>query len=245
MSTVTSVSDAIVSDVNRVVAALLALLPGGLGIHRLSCNRTGRGIVSLLLVRTVIPARIARSGASSYLVKDDAKSARARRPSSPSQPPGSHHPVASCPVRSTQHRPTGEAVARDRRRKSFAEIVREERARPPRPDRTRVPPGRHDDLLVLDGRRYTLITEPLEAARARTLVRDGAQLAFDPCGCGGRCGIQILHEHALAGSRQHGNPTIGQGPNHPGSLSSWAAVEPPETTLVLASGHVIWGRALA
>ncbi len=115
----------------------------------------------------------------------------------------------------------------------------------PRPDRTRLSPGRHDDLLVLDGRRYTLITEPLEAAQARTLVRHGAQLAFDPCGCGGRCGIQILHEDALAGLRQHGNPTIGQGPNHPGSLSTWTTVEPPETTLVLASGHVIWGQALA
>jgi len=207
MSTVTSVSDAIVSDVNRVVAALLALLPGGLGIHRFPCKETGLGILYLLFAWTVIPAFIAFIDGSIYPVQGDAK------------------------------------LARDRRRESFAEIVREERARPPRPDRTRLPPGRHDDLLVLDGRRYTLITEPLEAAQARTLVRNGAQLAFDPCGCGGRCGIQILHEHALA--RQHGNPTIGQGPNHPGSLSSWAAVEPPETTLVLASGHVSWGQALA
>ena len=206
------VSGAILSDVNRVLAALLALLPGGLSIHRFPCKKTGLGILYLLFVWTVIPAFIAFINGSSYPVQGDAKLARARQ------------------------------------RKSFAEIVREERARPPRLDRARLSPGRHDDLLVLDSRRYTLITEPLDAAQARTLVRHGARATFGPCGCGGRCGIQILHQDALARlrlPRWQGNPSIGQGPKHPGSLSSWAAVEPPATTRVLASGHVIWAQALA
>ena len=65
-------------DVNRVVAALLALFLGGLGIHKFYCKKTGLGILYLLFVWTFIPAFIAFIEGIIYLVQDDAKFARAQ-----------------------------------------------------------------------------------------------------------------------------------------------------------------------
>ena len=65
-------------DVNRVVAALLALFLGGLGIHKFYCKKTGLGILYLLFVWTFIPALIAFVEGIIYLVQDDAKFARAQ-----------------------------------------------------------------------------------------------------------------------------------------------------------------------
>ncbi len=65
-------------DVNRVVAALLALFLGGLGIHKFYCKKPGLGILYLLFVWTFIPAILGLIEGIIYLVQDDAKFARAQ-----------------------------------------------------------------------------------------------------------------------------------------------------------------------
>lgn len=65
-------------DVNRIVAAVLALLIGGLGVHRFYCRKPGLGILYLLFIWTFIPAFIAFIEGIIYLVQDDARFARAQ-----------------------------------------------------------------------------------------------------------------------------------------------------------------------
>ena len=65
-------------DVNRVVAALLALLLGGLGIHKFYCKKTGLGILYLAFFWTFIPAFIGLIEGIIYLVQDDEKFAHAQ-----------------------------------------------------------------------------------------------------------------------------------------------------------------------
>ena len=129
---------------------------------------------------------------------------------------------------------------------TFADLVRAEQSRPARPDRRRLPPGRHGDLLVdAAHRRSTLVDAHLDAPRAGALVRGGATVAFDPCGCGGACGISTLEPDRLARLTSAGDPIVSDDRRHPGELSSWVAEDDRSTLLVLASGRVVWGRNLA
>ena len=80
---------------------------------------------------------------------------------------------------------------------------------------------------------------------ATGLVRDGALLASDPCGCGGTCGLETLDGDTSAGLARAGQPSVSTDPRHPGSLSQWIGTDGSPETLVLAAGQVIWGRALA
>jgi hypothetical protein len=131
-------------------------------------------------------------------------------------------------------------------RPTFADIVRSERERPARTREPRLHPGRHGDLLVTaDHRRWALVTEDLAPSDAVRLVHDGSLLAFDPCGCGGACGIEIIDPSTIADLDRAGPPTVSSDPRHPGSLSHWTSQEEPGTALVLAAGRVSWGRALA
>lgn len=65
-------------DVSRVTAGVLALLLGGLGIHKFYCKKTGLGILYLVFCWTFIPAIIALVEGIIYFVQDDAKFARAQ-----------------------------------------------------------------------------------------------------------------------------------------------------------------------
>lgn len=132
-----------------------------------------------------------------------------------------------------------------RRRQTFSELVQAERERPARrPDR--LPPGRHGGVLVLrGGERWVLVTEDLDGPAAQVLVEAGGQVAFDPCGCGGACGIEVLGNDLAGALAASGPPEVSVDPRHPGSLSYWIAELDPSRALVLASGRVTWGRALA
>lgn len=129
---------------------------------------------------------------------------------------------------------------------SFAEIVRSAIEKPDRRNRRRLPPGRHDQLLVTrDQRRWTLVAESIDQDAALHLIAAGAFLAHDPCGCGGTCGIEIIDSKITRQLPQAGSPEVSNDPRHPGLLSHWAAEDKPEDTLVLASGRAIWGNALS
>lgn len=61
------------SNVERVVAAILALLLGGLGVHKFYMGDTGAGIWYLLFCWTGIPAIIGIVEGIIYLVESDAE----------------------------------------------------------------------------------------------------------------------------------------------------------------------------
>lgn len=56
---------------SRIVAGVLALLVGGLGIHKFYLGKIGLGIVYILFFWTFIPAIIAFVEGIIYLVQDD------------------------------------------------------------------------------------------------------------------------------------------------------------------------------
>jgi TM2 domain-containing membrane protein YozV len=56
---------------SRIVAGVLALLVGGLGIHKFYLGNIGLGIVYLIFFWTFIPAVIAFIEGIIYLVQDD------------------------------------------------------------------------------------------------------------------------------------------------------------------------------
>ncbi len=61
---------------NRIVAALLALFLGGLGIHKFYLGKVGTGIIYLIFCWTGIPSIIAIIEAIIYLTMSDAKFAQ-------------------------------------------------------------------------------------------------------------------------------------------------------------------------
>lgn len=61
-----------VAKKSRVTAGILALLLGGLGIHKFYLDKVGLGLVYLLFCWTFIPAIIAGVEGIIYLVQDDA-----------------------------------------------------------------------------------------------------------------------------------------------------------------------------
>ena len=129
---------------------------------------------------------------------------------------------------------------------SFAEMVLAVADNPARPAQPRLHPGRHDSLLLTrDLKRWTLVEDPVDPDVATRLVAGGAFLAHDACGCGGTCGIELLDPAITHRLPEIGRPEISTDPRHPGELSHWIAEEDPTVALVLASGRVTWGRALA
>lgn len=58
---------------SRIVAGVLGLLVGGLGIHKLYLGKVGLGILYLLFVWTFIPAIIGFIEGIIYLVQSDAE----------------------------------------------------------------------------------------------------------------------------------------------------------------------------
>ena len=133
-----------------------------------------------------------------------------------------------------------------RQKTSFANIVQAVVDTPTTRTQHRLPPGRHGNLLVTrDRQRWILAAESVEPEVARRLVATGALLAHDACGCGGTCGIELLDSEIALELPEVGSPEISTDPRHPGWLSHWTSEDDPTVALVLASGRVTWGRALA
>ena len=61
---------------SRVTAGVLALILGGIGVHRFYLNQVGLGLLYLLFCWTFIPAVIAVVEGILYLVQDDQTFAR-------------------------------------------------------------------------------------------------------------------------------------------------------------------------
>ncbi|MFB6233064.1 MAG: NINE protein [Haloarculaceae archaeon] len=61
------------SDVDRTTAALLAILLGGLGVHKFYMGRTRLGVIYLCFSWTLIPALVGFIEGIIYLTKSDAE----------------------------------------------------------------------------------------------------------------------------------------------------------------------------
>jgi TM2 domain-containing membrane protein YozV len=64
---------------SRIVAGVLALLVGGIGVHKFYLGKVGLGILYILFVWTFIPAIIAFIEGIIYLVQDDKTFAQKQR----------------------------------------------------------------------------------------------------------------------------------------------------------------------
>lgn len=128
-------------------------------------------------------------------------------------------------------------------RKSFADIVREVESTP-KPTDPPHRPGRYTDAFVdKDDRQYELVNEDISEGRALEAAQAGARVVWDPCGCGGYCGMEWYTAEDVQSMVNSGQPSIGRTKRHRGRISEWRSME--GSTLLLAEDGVIWGNALA
>jgi hypothetical protein len=132
---------------------------------------------------------------------------------------------------------------RVKRRKSFAEIVAEAKAEPTTERDIR--PGGYNaagDLFDRDGNLLERIGEvtPSEAQRH---VRDGAQLAWESCGCGGWSGcLPTWVEDDIRGALGDGpTPQFTRRHHAPTWIDLWQGDGGP---VIYAHGDIKWSNAL-
>jgi hypothetical protein len=124
--------------------------------------------------------------------------------------------------------------------RSFADVMREARAAPQRPQ----PPAAAAGLTDAVGRRWREVEESISESRAQALVRDGAELAWDDCGSlGYGTPVRWISRAEAADLAAHGPPTLRVNKRHAAGLSSWRTED--GSWLVLATQSVRWGDRLA
>lgn len=135
-------------------------------------------------------------------------------------------------------------VSRKRRGPTVAEVVQAvrdaPRAPPPEPPRGQLS-GR-DQLVDLQGRRHERVCASIGPAAALERAAAGAQVVWDPCGCGGYCGLRWFHAGEVARMVAAGRPSVHR-KDPVAHLSAWAADDGSEVLLAVAS--VRWGGLLA
>jgi len=135
-------------------------------------------------------------------------------------------------------------VAKQRKRRTLAEITEEVRATPPRPrsGKNLVRPGQFNganELFDPDGRLVAAEAEVLAPAEALQHLEAGALVAHEVCGCGGYSGCQPIWYDAPDRRRM-----IAAGPPHPGSkvTPTWIDLRRADDQRVLfLHGDVVWG----
>ncbi|KQY42851.1 hypothetical protein [Cellulomonas sp. Root137] len=132
-----------------------------------------------------------------------------------------------------------------RRQPSFSEIVDAVKATPaatpPESDR----PGVRADGQIIDplGRAYTETARDISSAAAHDAAAAGAQVAWDPCGCGGYCGLRWFDVVDVARMVVAGRPNIRRTKKAYGSISEYRGED--GRVLLLVEADVRWGDFLA
>ena len=124
--------------------------------------------------------------------------------------------------------------------KTFAEIVEEARSS----QRDAPPPSRDVRFRDPDGNELLRVGK-VEPAEARRLVRDGALLAFEDCGCGGDapgCSAIWIDKETRHSLASQSAPRLAGGKRSVSWLDLW---ESDARLVVYAHGEVKWGHALA
>ena len=131
----------------------------------------------------------------------------------------------------------------------MAQIVEELRSRPPAADGDRwapLPDTRTGaGLLAPDQRVFDRVQQQIGPTHAVMLLRSGALVVWDACGCGGYCGFDWLGAGRRDALVHAGPPRIGGRARRGqwGSMSRWRCDD--GTDLLLAENHVRWGHELA
>jgi hypothetical protein len=135
-------------------------------------------------------------------------------------------------------------------RLTMAQIIEEVRTRPAAPadgDRWAPAPNTHtgSGLLSPDGRTFDRVQREIAPNDAVMLLRSGALVVWDACGCGGYCGFDWLGAARRNALLNADPPRIGGRARRAqwGSMSHWRCDD--GTDLLLAANHVRWGQELA
>ncbi|WP_421732449.1 hypothetical protein [Cellulomonas sp.] len=132
-----------------------------------------------------------------------------------------------------------------RRQPSFSEIVDAVKATPATPDPGADKPGVHADGTVVapGGRAYTVAAHDISSAAAFDAAAAGAQVAWDPCGCNGYCGLTWFDEAEVARMVAEGRPQIRRTKKAYGSIAEYRSED--GRVLLLVEESVRWGDFLA
>ena len=129
-------------------------------------------------------------------------------------------------------------MGKRRERQTFAEIVAEERRKPRLSDLDRYGPGFTLDrrLVAPDGRVYVRTDEDVTAEQAVELLRAGAAVVLDSCGCAGGCPLEWPGPDEVERLCAAGRPVTPK--RGLGELYSWRSED--GHALIYVAGDVRW-----
>lgn len=120
--------------------------------------------------------------------------------------------------------------------KTFAEVVREVEQQPVVPSRD------YSGVVDPSGRRWHQHLAEISPARALELAKEGASIAWDPCGCGGYCGFDWYAADQAARMVAAGTPNVRHTKRRSGNISVWTSED--GGVLVVAEEAVEWGDVI-
>ncbi|WP_258723260.1 hypothetical protein [Cellulomonas sp. NS3] len=123
------------------------------------------------------------------------------------------------------------------RRKSFADVVREVLEQPT------VSEPESGGVTDPEGTRWRPSKSSISEGQAHALLKHGARVAWDPCGCGGYCGFTWFGPEEAARLFASGTPTVRNTKRRRGNISEWTADD--GRVLVVAEDAVRWADLMA
>lgn len=120
--------------------------------------------------------------------------------------------------------------------RTFADIVRDVEAEPVVPEVDR------SGVVDPSGNRWHQHLADISPTQALELAKNGASIAWDPCGCGGYCGFDWYGAAEVARMVAAGTPKVRCTKRRKGNLSQWANAE--GSILVVAEDAVQWGDVI-
>lgn len=100
-----------------------------------------------------------------------------------------------------------------------------------------------DEFIDQEGRKYALVQGEVSEDRAYEAAKAGATVVWDPCGCGGACGLDWYSREDVARMVAWGPPDIRSKRRRRGSISEWQSED--GHVLLLAEDSVRWADLLA
>jgi len=133
------------------------------------------------------------------------------------------------------------------KRKSFVDIVADVKREAAAALPVQPPVGFtiEGDIVSPDGRRFAgdLAVDIDESRAAEVVAEPGTIVVYDPCGCGGYCGLDWFHGEQVDRLRAAGLPAV-RGRRKHGSwrMTEWRSDD--GVALLLIDGRVSWGGLL-
>ncbi|WP_152999008.1 hypothetical protein [Curtobacterium oceanosedimentum] len=99
------------------------------------------------------------------------------------------------------------------------------------------------ELFTPEGNRLSRLEEDIREEVAAVLVRDGAEVAFEACGCGGggQCKPYWPGKAKIKALSRSSLPQMSPRPTAPTWIDVWAG---DGTTVVFCHGDITWGSLL-